>query len=61
MFGIQIKVHDPDPTKSEWKLMRHSESGKYYVYDTRELAQRVLEMCYPDSCADNVRVKEITE
>jgi hypothetical protein len=61
MFGVQIKIHTHDPAKSEWKWVHHSGSDAPYKYDTQEQAQRVLEMCYPDSCYENVRVKEITE
>lgn len=60
-FQMQVRILERDETGGRiyvWRSVRPT-SGQPYEYDTEVEARRVLEMCYPDSCLDDVRVIEV--
>lgn len=57
MFRIEI-LTTPDGRAYNWKYL-HPTNGKPYEYNTRREAQDVIDMCYPMSNENTVRVKEM--
>ncbi len=58
MFEMQVLVENHATHKKEWKSVRPT-GGQPYQYETREEAQRTLEMCYADALVEEVRVIEV--
>ena len=42
MFEMQIKIDD------EWKSIKQTNAKEPYRYETRQEADRMLDICYPD-------------
>jgi hypothetical protein len=59
-WGFQIKKPDPATGADVWLWVSpSSSSGGRYEYKTEAQAQRMMEMCYPDSTFCSVRTQEI--
>lgn len=56
---MEVKIQDPlDPKTMVWKVIKSSQ-GKIYLYDSKEEAERVLNLCYGDAVPkDRLRVVE---
>lgn len=57
---IQVRIEKP---KGEWNWISVCPSGSLnpYVYGTKEDAEKMMNICYPDSFGENVRIKEVDD
>ena len=55
-YTMQVKVKVG--TELEWRNV-HPTNGPDYVYETRDEAERMLKMCYPDCDETRARVEEV--
>ena len=57
-YQMQVHMRTCDhPVKYEWRSV-HPTGGKPYEYETREEADRMLNICYPEQTSNEVRVIE---
>lgn len=61
MFQIHVFVRDPASGLSWWRAMHPSRSNKPYRYDTREEAEKIMRMCYPQADQSQVRIVDEEE
>lgn len=57
-FYIQVLCDCAYSESREWRSVRPT-NGAPYSYSTREEAERVMRMCYPDESSEIVRVVEV--
>jgi hypothetical protein len=60
-FGIRVKIYNPHLKEYEWKWVHPSGSNKPYQYEDKYHAERMKEMCYPETTSDWVRVEEFKD
>ncbi len=63
IMEVRITLPEVDPAtglaKLEWRAVRATGAPEPYQYDTREEAEAMLRMCYPDQTRDRARVREV--
>ena len=60
LWGIQVKIFNKKKDTWEWLWVKPS-CGYPYRYDTEAEAQRMRDMCYPESPTDVARIKQVGE
>lgn len=59
MFAIEVHMFDPATNQFNWVSLRPSGlCNRPYKYNTREKAQRVVDVCYPAEHVLKARVVE---
>ena len=60
MFGIKVKVFNVSKKEYDWFWL-HPTGEPRYKFDTEYKAQRIREMCYPETTNEWVRIVKITD
>lgn len=58
MFAMQVRIYEEAAKRHAWAYVHRSGSIRPYLYETKEEAWRMLEMCYPDLSREDLRVVE---
>jgi len=58
LFYMQVFAINPrNKEEKTWQTVRPS-NGKPYAYETKQEAEHMLSICYPDSIVEEIRVIE---
>ena len=57
---VSVVSSETKERTKEWRKMRPSDSNEYYNFKTKEEAERILRMCYPNAIREEVRIVETT-